>query len=43
MPFTDWALAFGNGAAAGAANQLFFTAGINGEKDGLFGVIESQG
>ena len=31
---------FGSGAAAGPANRLFFTAGINGENDGLFGVID---
>lgn len=37
-----WALAFGNGAAAGATNQLFFTAGPDGETHGLFGVIQSQ-
>ena len=35
-----WALVFGNGAAAGPTNRLFFTAGINGEDDGLFGVID---
>jgi len=35
-----WALMFGNGAAAGPTNRLFFTAGINGENDGLFGVID---
>jgi uncharacterized protein (TIGR03118 family) len=35
-----WGLAFGNGAAAGAQNELFFTAGINDEADGLFGKIE---
>ena len=37
-----WALAFGSNAnnnvsGAGPATTLFFTAGINGEKDGLFG------
>jgi uncharacterized protein (TIGR03118 family) len=37
-----WALAFGNGAAAGATNQLFFTAGIDDEAHGLFGFIQSQ-
>jgi len=35
-----WALMFGNGASAGSTNRLFFTAGINGENDGLFGVID---
>lgn len=34
-----WSLQFGNNAAAGASNTLFFTAGINGEADGLFGTI----
>jgi uncharacterized protein (TIGR03118 family) len=37
-----WALAFGNGAAAGATNQLFFTAGPDSEAHGLFGSIQSQ-
>jgi uncharacterized protein (TIGR03118 family) len=32
-----WALKFGNGASAGAANALYFTAGIQGEDHGLFG------
>ena len=35
-----WALMFGNGAAAGPTNRLFFTAGIQGEDHGLFGVID---
>src|ERR1700730_1824851 len=34
-----WALEFGNGNAAGPAQILFFTAGPNGEKDGLFGTL----
>jgi uncharacterized protein (TIGR03118 family) len=34
-----WGLRFGNGAAAGPANVLFFTAGINGEANGLFGTL----
>jgi uncharacterized protein (TIGR03118 family) len=34
-----WALRFGNGAAAGPSNTLFFTAGIDDEADGLFGTI----
>ena len=34
-----WSLTFGNDATAGLANTLFFTAGINGEQDGLFGTI----
>jgi uncharacterized protein (TIGR03118 family) len=35
-----WALMFGNGGAAGPTNRLFFTAGIQGEDHGLFGVID---
>ena len=34
-----WALNFGNGGTAGPTNTLFFTAGINGEMDGLFGTL----
>ena len=34
-----WSLTFGNDVNAGPANTLFFTAGINGEQDGLFGTI----
>jgi len=34
-----WALGFGNDANAGLHNELFFTAGINDEVDGLFGKI----
>jgi uncharacterized protein (TIGR03118 family) len=34
-----WGLAFGNSAAAGPYNSLFFTAGINDEADGLFGTL----
>lgn len=37
-----WGLAFGNGAAAGAKNELFFTAGIADEAHGLFGKIVSM-
>ncbi len=36
-----WALGFGNDANAGLHNELFFTAGINDEADGLFGKITS--
>jgi uncharacterized protein (TIGR03118 family) len=36
-----WSLQFGNGTLAGQTNQLFFTAGINGEADGLFGRIDA--
>jgi uncharacterized protein (TIGR03118 family) len=35
-----WALIFGNGAAGGDPNTLFFTNGINEEADGLFGAIQ---
>ena len=34
-----WALRFGNDGASGPATTLFFTAGPNGEKDGLFGIL----
>ena len=34
-----WALAFGNGSAAGDATTLFFTAGIGAEQHGLFGSL----
>jgi uncharacterized protein (TIGR03118 family) len=34
-----WGLEFGNGAAAGPATTLYFTAGPGGEKHGLFGSI----
>jgi uncharacterized protein (TIGR03118 family) len=32
-----WSLAFGGGGSDGNPNTLFFTDGIDGEKDGLFG------
>jgi uncharacterized protein (TIGR03118 family) len=34
-----WGLAFGNGKSGGDPHTLYFTAGINGESDGLFGGI----
>ena len=34
-----WSLAFGVGGNDGNPNTLFFTDGINGEKDGLFGSL----
>jgi uncharacterized protein (TIGR03118 family) len=34
-----WSLAFGGSGMDGNPNTLFFTDGINGEKDGLFGSI----
>ena len=38
-----WALEFGHGAANnGPTNTLFFTAGPNGEEDGLFGMIQAM-
>ena len=37
-----WGLSFGNGATAGPTTTLFFTAGINGEADGLFGSLTSS-
>jgi len=38
-----WAIAFGGGTATnGASNTLFFTAGIDGLKHGLFGSITPQ-
>jgi uncharacterized protein (TIGR03118 family) len=35
-----WGLSFGNGHLAGAADALFFTAGVNDEQDGLFGAVQ---
>lgn len=37
-----WALSFGNGNKAGDPNTLYFTAGPNGEADGLFGSLTMQ-
>jgi uncharacterized protein (TIGR03118 family) len=37
-----WALRFGNGAAAGPTDTLFFTAGPDDETHGLFGKIEAS-
>lgn len=34
-----WSLAFGNNGGAGSSDTLFFTAGPNGETDGLFGTL----
>ncbi len=36
-----WAIAFGNGAAAGPTGTLYFLAGPSGEQHGLFGSITS--
>jgi uncharacterized protein (TIGR03118 family) len=44
QPFQEdelWALRFGNGAGSGPTNTLFFTAGINDQKDGLFGSLQA--
>jgi glucose dehydrogenase len=35
-----WTLTFGNGGLGGDPNTLYFSAGINSEKDGLFGEIQ---
>jgi uncharacterized protein (TIGR03118 family) len=37
-----WSLMFGLGGQAGNPNQLFFTAGIHNEADGLFGMIQAM-
>ncbi|HLZ80946.1 MAG TPA: TIGR03118 family protein [Ktedonobacteraceae bacterium] len=37
-----WSLMFGLGGQAGKPNQLFFTAGIHQETDGLFGMIQAM-
>jgi uncharacterized protein (TIGR03118 family) len=38
-----WGIAFGNGEDGAATNSLFFAAGINAEKDGLFGKVTVAG
>ena len=38
-----WAIAFGNGAAAGPTTSLYFAAGPGGEQAGAFGVITANG
>jgi uncharacterized protein (TIGR03118 family) len=38
-----WALVFGNESAAGPAHTLFFTAGPDNEKNGLFGTLTPIG
>jgi uncharacterized protein (TIGR03118 family) len=35
-----WALINGNGGNGGLSNRVYFTAGINGESDGLFGSLQ---
>jgi len=37
-----WTLKFGNGGSGGSINTLYFTAGPNGERDGLFGSLDPQ-
>src|SRR6266446_7986304 len=34
-----WSLTFGNNGVAGSSTTLFFSAGINGEQDSLFGTL----
>jgi uncharacterized protein (TIGR03118 family) len=36
-----WSLNFGNGVSGGDPNTLYFTAGIDGEKHGLFGSLQA--
>lgn len=36
-----WALGFGNGTKTGLTSTLYFTAGIDGQADGLFGSLQS--
>ena len=38
-----WSLEFGTGGSNGSPNTLFFTDGINGEMDGLFGALNVPG
>ncbi len=35
-----WALGVGNDQKAGSSRDVYFTAGINGQSDGLFGVLQ---
>ncbi len=37
-----WSLRVGNGGSGGSANTIYFTAGPNGEEDGLFGSLSPQ-
>jgi uncharacterized protein (TIGR03118 family) len=37
-----WWIGFGDGGSAGSPDILYFTDGINGEADGLFGAISAQ-
>jgi len=38
-----WAIFFGNGASLGRPDFLYFTAGPNGEVDGIFGSVNWVG
>ena len=38
-----WSLEFGVGGSNGDPNTLYFSDGINGEMDGLFGAIFANG
>jgi uncharacterized protein (TIGR03118 family) len=38
----QWSLKVGNGGNGGLANTIYFTAGPNDEKDGLFGSLSPQ-
>jgi hypothetical protein len=38
-----WGLTFGNGVSLGDAHALYFTAGPNGEFDGIFGKLTALG
>ncbi|HEV3351499.1 MAG TPA: TIGR03118 family protein [Acidimicrobiales bacterium] len=38
-----WGMRFGNGAHGAGTNTLYFTAGINGEADGLLGTLAPTG
>jgi hypothetical protein len=33
---------FGNGGSGGSDKTLYFTAGVNGEQDGLFGSLNPE-
>ncbi len=37
-----WALTIGNGTSAGSTDQIYFTAGVGGYRDGLLGAIQLQ-
>jgi uncharacterized protein (TIGR03118 family) len=37
-----WGIAFGNGFVGQPVNTLFFTAGLNGEADGLYGRLDAM-